>query len=206
MAQLQRLKDLIESGNDIEKSLLHILGINPKLDQDLYEEIVEVVSIICKDRDGNGKFDLEDLKLLGTDIQGIVSLVTSLIFTISKIPGFIKSREPEDIENFTLNLLVYIFLVIVPEETKSSLSRDEKEDILELSYTIYQMVRSLSVVKNALNKAWKYIKSGCCKGPDVKGLDTKIQEHHIEIMAAKDRVEVKRTVSTLNRAVSKKKK
>ncbi len=132
------------------------------------QNIRGVVDILTKDRDGNHKFNIDDLKLLGQDIIGITSLITSILLVIGAIPELKLRYDAGATEELICKLLAYVFLVIIPQQTGQKWTLAEKESVLDLTILIYQLIRSSQMVKNIVAKIAGWFKSSgvcdCCLG------------------------------------------
>lgn len=128
------------------------------------QNISGIVNIITKDRNGNEKFDVGDLKLLSEDLPSMISLASALLLVISSIPGIKIIYNKDETELLLLKLLLYIFLVIVPARVGRPLTLDEKNTIVDLSIVIYRTMQSSQMIQSLLEKIESYFKSkGWCK-------------------------------------------
>jgi hypothetical protein len=122
------------------------------------KNIEKIVAIITEDRDGNHIFTFNDLVLLKNDMNGITSLIMAIILFIGAIPGLqLKYKEGES-EQIILKVLIYIFLVIIPKETKIDFSVEIKEQILNIVIGIYDFIISSQIIKNLFIKIGKWFK------------------------------------------------
>lgn len=169
MTTLENLKSkiliLIKDNNyDIEdlKSALDPVGdyiTNPIFKNN----IVSVVDIITKDRDGNNKFTIEDMKLIGNDFQAISGLVSAILLIVTAIPTIKFQYEAGATEELIFKLLSYIFLVVVPKQTGSPLSYDDKVAILDVVMSIYGFIKASQFTKDLVAKIVSWFKSkGMC--------------------------------------------
>lgn len=158
------LIDLIKEG-DIQriKSLIKpdVLG-----NAYVMQEINKIAQILLTDRNNNGKLELEDLVLIKGDMMAISSLVSSILIILSQVTN-LKYKEDET-EELIFKLLVYIFLIIVPEKSNMKMSKEEKIQIIEISLGIYQIIKSSHIAKQIIQKVKKWIYSKCCMSEDDK--------------------------------------
>jgi len=131
---------------------------------DLMSGINGIVEEITKDRDGNGQFNIEDLKLLGTDMLGITSLINSVLLVIGSIPEIKLQYSAGATEEIVFKTLAFIFLVVIPKQTGKPWTAAEKEQVVDLVLAMYNVIKSSQVVQALLQKIATYFKSkGWCK-------------------------------------------
>ena len=159
---LEIVKDNHYSWDDIKLILspISIYVDNPSFKQN----IDQVVHILTKDRDGNNVFSIDDIKLLSKDMNAITSLVTALFLIMAGIPQMKLEYSPDETEELVFKLLAYLFLVVIPKETRMELSYEDKESVIDLSLLIYNFVKSSQVVQQLVAKvqAW-FQRKGWCK-------------------------------------------
>jgi hypothetical protein len=133
-------------------------------DPNLMSGINGIVEEITKDRDGNGQFNIDDLKLLGSDMLGITSLVNSVLLVIGSIPEIKLQYSAGATEEIVFKALAFIFLVVVPKQTGHPWDAAEKEQVVDLVLAIYNVVKSSQIVQALIQKIAAYFKSkGWCK-------------------------------------------
>ena len=126
--------------------------------------IFQIVEEFIRDRDGNNVFNVYDLELLGTDIIGISTIVSSILLIINAIPQFNLEYSRGDTEEIIFKVLAYVFLVVVPKETGNPWDNREKAAVVNLVLAIYQVILSSQMAKNLVDKITKWFKSkGWCK-------------------------------------------
>ncbi len=147
----------------------------------------EIVEEIIKDRDGNDKFNIDDLKLLGDDILGITSLVNGVLLVIGFLPEFKLKYEGSVTEDLVFKVFAYIFLVIIPKETNKPWAEDEKEKVVDLILAIYNVIKSSQLTKDLVDKIAKWFKKkGWCKcmgGADDDAKEQVVESHMPQIKA-----------------------
>jgi hypothetical protein len=122
--------------------------------------IQSIVTAVVKDRDGDSKFTVNDLKVLSTDIPAMTSLISSLILTLSSVPELhIKDLSEQDAAEILFKTLVYVFLVVVPKQTGVKFTSEERSALLDLCVVIWNLALSSKAVKNIL----KFIKKQTAK-------------------------------------------
>lgn len=165
---MDRLKEkvltIIEHSADDIKSLIFILNDDLFTDQHFQSEITKILDILTKDRDGNLQFDVNDLKLIGSDPLAITSLISSLMILIAQVRTL--HYDADRMEQFIIKLLFYIFLVLLPEKTDIYMSSDDKRAIVDIVMSIYQFLKSSEIVKDMIKKIKNWIKSSCCTKQD----------------------------------------
>lgn len=128
------------------------------------EHAERVIQIIVEDRDGNNKFDVNDLKCLSKDILATTSLITALLLILGSIPNINLLYSVDATEEVVFKFLIFIFIILIPKKTGHDWSYDEKKSIIDLILVIYQLIRSSQVTKNLLTKVRDWFKSkGWCK-------------------------------------------
>ena len=122
-----------------------------------------IVNIILTDRNGDKKFDLQDLQLLGKDALAITSLVSAILLLICSIPGLKLKYSQGATEELVFKLLTYVFLIILPQQVGHTLSIQEKHIVLDLSLAVYQTIESSQIAKDVVDKIYSQVKSngGC---------------------------------------------
>lgn len=122
--------------------------------------IQTIVSSLVKDRDGDSKFTVNDLKILSSDIPAMTSLISSLILTLSSVPELhIKDLSEQDVAEILFKTLVYVFLVVVPKQTGIKFTAEERSALLDLCVVIWNLALSSKALKNIL----KFIKKQASK-------------------------------------------
>lgn len=165
MASIDQLKtsimSVIQNDNFDLKTLETILTPLPLYtsNQLFMENIGEIVSIVTQNRDGNDKFDVNDLKLLSQDVGAITSLITAILLVIGCIPDLKLQYAADATEELVFKVLAYVFLVIVPEKTGSNWSLDDKSKIVDITLAIYELIKSSQMVKDLLAKVVAWLKS-----------------------------------------------
>lgn len=118
----------------------------------------QIVSILTQDRDGDKKFTSNDLVLFSKDIVGMTTLVTSIFLILSSIPNIkIKYVEGET-ETLVFKLIVYIFLVIIPQYTNLKFTLEEKNAILNVCMLFYVYLIQSQLLKKIIIKVANWIK------------------------------------------------
>ena len=119
--------------------------------------LTELVTIITKDRNNDNKFTVKDIYALSTNIFAMGSLVKALVLILISLPKIEVTVENEAIEDLMLNLLVYIFLVVIPKETDMQWDGEEKRQILQAIVIIYESILSKSMVREGLEKISEWL-------------------------------------------------
>ena len=169
MANLDKLKnsimDIIKDDNYDIDDLKKILGdVSGCTEHSIFaSNLTQVMDIMTKDRDGNNKFDINDLTLMSKDIIAMTSLVTAILLLVASIPNFKLQYNEGTTEEFIFKLLAYIFLVIVPKQTGHKWTLQEKQSIVDLVLIIYQLIVSSQITKELIAKVTAWFKSkGWC--------------------------------------------
>lgn len=173
-AIINLVKDDDISLDDINKLLdpAPVLINNPIITQ----QYNQVITILLKDRDGNSKFTINDIKLLRDDIVAITSLISGLLLIVGALPDINLQYDPQASEIFILKLLAYLFLIVIPEKASIKWSVDEKIAIVNVSMVIINTIRSSQSLEKLINKvkSWLKSKSWCKCMTDTE--DQKIQQ------------------------------
>jgi len=201
MANIDQLKNdimnVIKDDNyDIEDLRVILKDILLYIDNPMFKQNLDiVVGIIMKDRDGNNKFEINDLNIMSKDLITMTSLITALLLLILSIPGIKFEYKSEVTETIIFKLIAYIFLVIVPKETNKKLTLEEKQTIVDLILLSYQMILSSQVTAGLVAKVKAWIKQNkkfsCkCLGGD-KVLDKKLSKVNKDLLCAINNVREK---------------
>lgn len=198
---MEDLKDILGPVYELSESTVFMVHLN------------EVVEEILRDRDGNGKFNSDDLDLLNEDVLGVMSLVNGVLLVLNSVPQLRLKYESDLTEELIFKLFAYIFLIIVPKETGNPWNEKEKEKMVDLSLSIYMITNSTKFVKESFEKIEKwFVKSGLCKclsSPLDKEevFNEKIPQVKAEIRSVVQRekhtAKLKREISNLQDTVSK---
>ena len=125
------------------------------------DQVIDIIRIICQDRDGNQNFTVNDLVLLSKDIVAMTSLITALILMINSVPHLkIKYKEGET-EELVLKLLIYLFLVIIPKQTNTQFTEEEKEALLNVSILVYTLLLQTHIVEKIVTKVSNWLSTKC---------------------------------------------
>lgn len=201
------IKDNNYSINDLTTALKPISNYT---DNTFFKDNIKtIVDIITKDRDGNNKFTIDDLKYLSNDIIGISSLITALLLIIGGIPDIKLKYEPEVTEELVFKLLAFIFLVVIPKQTGHPWTYDEKVAVLDLALLVYQLIKSSQVVKDLCAKviAWFKSKNFCKCTADPNFHETVVEKNlpgvKLELIQSMNTIKEK---SAMNREIQELKK
>ena len=126
------------------------------------QNIGSIIDIIVTDRNGDKKFDILDLRLLGTDVMAISSLVSSILLVILSIPNLKIKYDEGATEELIFKILAYVFLILIPIKTDKKLTIDEKTFIVNLTLIIYDTIKSSGVVEDLFVKIKRQIKTKKC--------------------------------------------
>lgn len=118
----------------------------------------KITQVILKDRDGNNQFTVDDLKLLSSDMNALYSIVSALLLITGSVQKTVLKYNNDDIEHLVFKLLAYVFLVVVPKETKKTLTLKEKEDIIVFVLDIYDLIKSAQITKNLIDRVNKWFR------------------------------------------------
>jgi hypothetical protein len=155
------LQNLIQQPNFSLSSLETLLSPIPLYTNNtiFQSNIAQVVQILTKDRDGNGKFTANDLVLFSKDIVGITALISSLLLILNSLPNITISYTAEDTEQMIFKLIIYVFLVIIPAKTNVVFTAEEKTSILSVSMMVYTMLIDSGLAKKLVSKVLSWFKA-----------------------------------------------
>lgn len=191
--------DVIQDNNydieDLNKFLEPVS--NYVANQIFIENLREIISVILEDRDGNNTFTIKDLELLGKDIIGITSIVSGLLLIIGLIPELKLQYDAGFTEEILFKLFSYIFLVIVPKETGHPWTFEEKEAVVRLIVTIYQLIMSSQVTKDLISKIAEWFKKKgwcqCLSNTNTEEEKIQVVQKHMPLIKAEIRSRVQFT-------------
>jgi hypothetical protein len=171
------LQNLIQQQNFSLSSLETLLSPVPLYTNNtiFQTNITQIVQILTKDRDGNGQFTANDLILFSKDLVGITSLITSLLLILNSLPNITIHYSENDTEQLIFKLVVYVFLVIIPSQTKVNFTVEEKTGILNVCVMIYTMLIESGLAKKLAVKVLSWFKAEwkTCLG-DLSTLEKKL--------------------------------
>lgn len=221
LAKIQKLKKSIMSiisDNSYDLKDLKVLLDPTKIYIDnltFVNQLRDIVEVILTDRDGNNKFTIKDLELLGDDIIAITSLVSGILLIIEAIPNINLRYDAGVTEELIFRVFAYVFLVIIPKETKKPWDLKEKEKVVELSVSIYQIIISSRVTQDAFEKIAEWFKKkGWCKclSASTQQIKEEAVEKHLPRIKAdiqssvqknKDKAKMMHEISKLKKQVKK---
>lgn len=133
------------------------------------QNIDSIINIIITDRNGDKKFNVADLQLLGRDAMAIASLVSAILLIILSIPDLKFKYDQGATEELVFKLLAYIFLLLIPNQVGKKLSLDEKTFIVNLTLIIYQSIQTSRITQDLIAKLQEQLKTkkgcNCFSGP-----------------------------------------
>jgi hypothetical protein len=116
------------------------------------QHITQIVDVIITDRNGDKKFNAQDLEIMSKDPMALTTLATALLLAISSIPNVNININKDDTETLVFKVLAYVFLIVVPNETNIKWTFTEKENVLNITLSIYQFIKSSQLIQNILAK------------------------------------------------------
>lgn len=179
------------------------------------EHLKQIVAIIIQDRDGNNSFTIDDVKLLGKDIGGITSLVSSILLVLGVLPEFKLKYDKGATEELIFKVLAYIFFVIIPKEAGISWTFAEKITVLDFIMSAYQFIMASKVTKDIMASIvkWFNTKGMCmCIAANTEEHRARIVDKHLpavkvnldySVKCNKDNVKLRRDIKELKREMAK---
>jgi len=120
--------------------------------------IKQMVNVIIKDRNGDNKFNMQDMELMSKDVFAITALVKGILLILNIIPQLKLQYDAGATEELIFKILMYIFLVVVPKEAELNWTFEEKEQIADLVILVYDMIKSSQIAKDLVANIIKWIK------------------------------------------------
>lgn len=162
----QNIMNVIKDNDYSFDDLVEVLSpISAFINEPVFKNnIEEIISIISKDRNGNQKFDVGDLQALCKDFGAITPLITAVFLLIGAIPQIKLEYSAGETEEIIFKILAYVFLVIVPKQTGAPWGPEEKQQVVDITLTVYGMIKSSQFVQNLIAKVNAWLKQkGWCK-------------------------------------------
>jgi len=119
----------------------------------------EILKIVTQDRDMDNKFSVNDLVLFSKDIIAMSTFITSVLLILNSIPNIKITYTEGETEQLVFKLIVYIFLVIVPNHTKLVFTKDEKTAVLNVSILVYMSLIDSKLLKKIVVKVASWFKT-----------------------------------------------
>ncbi len=135
----------------------------------LYEKnIADLKKIIMADRNGDGKFDIEDLKLIYKDIYALISIASIFILSYSSI------SQNEINNDEILNICLYTFMTSFDSFFSCSEKKEEDEEkkiILLIIGSVFDLLSTSTKIKNLIEAIEKKCCSLCFKQSNTKKIN-----------------------------------
>ncbi len=124
--------------------------------------IRDILTILMKDRDVNGKFTINDVVLMGNDPAAMGVFMSALVLILSSIDKV--KYSPEETERLLFKLCIYVLLITLPTECGKPLLYDEKLALINVSIIVYQYLVSTGIAKKLVVDAVRATKRAfsCC--------------------------------------------
>jgi len=156
---------LIQNGSDSIDALGQLLSpISEYItNQQFVSGLNQVVTAVLQNRDGGSSFDVEDLKLLSTDLGAISSVLSGILIMFGSIPSIQFNFNSTACQDLIFKVFAYIFLMVIPQQIGSTWSVADKTTVVQLTFTIYQLIISSGVAEELwLDIEAYFIKKGWC--------------------------------------------
>lgn len=127
-----------------------------------------IIAIVCKDRDGNGKFDVRDMEIMVSDPLVLASLVSAVVAMLGSIKKIRLSKPNVSFDDLASRTIAFIFLHAVPERTKLKLSHKDRLLLLEFMHIVHSSIMAGKMGQEAAGFLLNMVKSGtsaCCGTP-----------------------------------------
>lgn len=180
---------LITNNNDTIVNIKNILvPITQCIDNPIIaQNVVDIVDIMTTDRDGNKKFDINDLKVMANDTFVIIHLVTILLLILTALPGLRITVDVTQSEMIVFKLIMFILLIVIPNKTKVNWNKEDKITLLDLSLLIFKTMQSYGIVKTVVGKIVSYAKTNkfcSCLSVKTDVIEDKVPDAKIELVKA----------------------
>jgi len=129
---------------------------------DFISNLNTIVSILTEDRDGGTSFDIQDIVLLKNDLPSMISLVNSLLLLMAAVPNTSFQYSSSTTELLIFKVIAYILLVVIPNQTNTTITLDDKTTMISVAVSIYNILVSTSVVQSMVAKIQSWFSSGGC--------------------------------------------
>lgn len=142
----------------------------------------EILKIVTQDRDADKKFTVNDLILFSKDIVAMTTFITSLLLILNSIPNVKITYTEGETEQLIFKLIVYIFLVIVPQYTNIKFTIEERHAVLNVCILVYLSLNETKLLKKVVNKVASWFKKAwinCFKNESV--IDQKMPQLHQQL-------------------------
>jgi hypothetical protein len=134
------------------------------LDPVFLTNVNKIAAILMEDRDGDNKFTVDDLELLQEDPIAVASMLTGVLAILTSISSVEFKYESGATEEIVFKLLSFLFLVVIPKESGTVLSMEDKTKILNLILAMYNAFKASQAFKMMSDKLVKLFQSkGWCK-------------------------------------------
>lgn len=191
----QSIESIIKYDNfDTNNLKIILFPISVYVESNIFSRnIKEIVDIVIKDRNRNRKFDVNDLEILSKDTIAVLSLSSSILFVIATLPEQKFKHNKLITEQLIYKLLIYIFLVIIPIETKKPFTFEEKKIIMNLTLSMYQLICSSNTLQTMVANINSYFKTNglnCCtsKITNDEVIDNKFPEVKLNLTKSMDNI------------------
>lgn len=124
----------------------------------------DVIKIFLEDRNGDNKINVKDLELLSKDPIAMLSLAYSMVLLLGSL-STVDFKNPAFFEEYICKLVIYIFLVIIPNETEIRWELESKKKIVNYTIDITHYIvtsHALTTAINAVKKLYNVVKTKCC--------------------------------------------
>ncbi len=144
-------------GDQLEQIMELLKPVNEFLDNPMFLTHVEqIATAITQDRNGDKKFTVDDLELLSSDLVAVSQIVSAVILLIASARQVNMRYKAGITEQIIRNVLVYVFLVIIPEQTGRIWTVKEKQVIVQLIGVMHDMILASKVTEKLFKKVIKW--------------------------------------------------
>ena len=160
------LLELVNKDDYSKESLLTVLDpISKFINNPVFiSHLGNIITVIAEDRNGDSKFSIEDLKLISNDSLALSTIINGLFLIVIAANNTSIKYDSGATTTLIFNLLTYIFLVVVPNETSNKLTVEDRKSIITLLFQIYDLLQSTSLINEGYNKVSKWFEyKGWCK-------------------------------------------
>lgn len=166
-----KLKQMINDDKLDKDEVFELMGNLDKIIQNekFMDGFMQLVHIICEERDGEEGFTVNDLKVLQKELNNanfviITQIVNAIILLVTSIPNINVDLTNKESEELVLNILLYLMLIEVPKKIGGlgKLSKNEKNMLVDIIVSLYNSIKSAQVMEGAVEYFKNLFKSGSC--------------------------------------------
>lgn len=150
------LLDLIDD-NQLDQILKLLKPVNEFIGEpEFITHIEEIATALTEDRNGDNQFTVDDLEVLSSDLGAVGQIVSAIILLIASSRQVDMRYHSGITEQIIRNVLVYIFLVVIPQETGRNWTTEERQTIVKLIGVMYDMLIASKITEKIFKQVVKW--------------------------------------------------